>query len=148
MCAALGFGTISILQASTSSFAGIMTCRAFLGMFEAAFAPGIPLYLVSLSHIRSNTVLTCVVVLLQPKRNGPSLWPLHIVCSPRKLLRLSTCLWLTASPHIYSRLATPVHRRRLSYHSSRYCRTIRLARITQASEVLDSRAVNMKIIQE
>ncbi|KAF2160102.1 hypothetical protein M409DRAFT_70639 [Zasmidium cellare ATCC 36951] len=45
MCAALGWGTISMLQATATSFATLMVCRFFLGVFEAAFAPGIPLFL-------------------------------------------------------------------------------------------------------
>lgn len=46
MCVGLGWATVSMAQAATTSYAGILTCRLFLGIFEAAYAPGIPLFLV------------------------------------------------------------------------------------------------------
>lgn len=40
-----GWGTISTLQAATTSWRGMMTLRFLLGAFEACFGPGIPFYL-------------------------------------------------------------------------------------------------------
>ncbi|KAF8636920.1 hypothetical protein AX17_003171 [Amanita inopinata Kibby_2008] len=43
-CAALGWGLSSTLMASGFSFGGLIVCRVLLGIFEAGFGPGIPLY--------------------------------------------------------------------------------------------------------
>jgi len=43
-CSAIGWGISSTLMASAFNFAGLMTARVFLGIFEAGFAPAIPLY--------------------------------------------------------------------------------------------------------
>ncbi|ETI24496.1 hypothetical protein G647_03865 [Cladophialophora carrionii CBS 160.54] len=40
-----GWGVVSTLQAACSSWAGVMICRVFLAIFEAAYGPGVPLYL-------------------------------------------------------------------------------------------------------
>jgi MFS family permease len=40
-----GWGVVSTLQAACSSWAGVMVCRVFLAIFEAAYGPGVPLYL-------------------------------------------------------------------------------------------------------
>ncbi|KAL1623750.1 hypothetical protein SLS54_004211 [Diplodia seriata] len=42
---ALGWGAMSMFQAATTNFAGMLVCRALLGIFEAGFSPAIPLYL-------------------------------------------------------------------------------------------------------
>ncbi|KIK51651.1 hypothetical protein GYMLUDRAFT_251865 [Collybiopsis luxurians FD-317 M1] len=44
-CAAMGWGTCSTLMSAGFDFGGLITARVFLGIFEAAFAPAIPLYL-------------------------------------------------------------------------------------------------------
>ncbi len=47
----LGWGLAATLQATTTSWAGMMACRFFLGLFEAGFGPGIP-YLLSFFYLR------------------------------------------------------------------------------------------------
>lgn len=46
-CAAvvLIWGFIASIQATITSWSGLMACRWFLGMAEAAYGPGVPLYL-------------------------------------------------------------------------------------------------------
>jgi len=44
-CAALGWGSSSTLMATGFNFPGMMVARIFLGVFEAGFGPGIPLYM-------------------------------------------------------------------------------------------------------
>ncbi|GJE96543.1 MFS general substrate transporter [Phanerochaete sordida] len=44
-CAALGWGLSSTLMSTGFNFAGLIVCRVALGVFEAAFGPGIPLYM-------------------------------------------------------------------------------------------------------
>lgn len=39
------WGLISTLQSTVTSWAGLMTCRVFLGIIEACYGPGVPLYL-------------------------------------------------------------------------------------------------------
>lgn len=39
------WGFVASIQAATTSWGGLMTCRFFLGVAEAAFGPGVPLYL-------------------------------------------------------------------------------------------------------
>lgn len=39
------WGLVASIQASTTSWGGLMTCRFFLGVAESAFGPGVPLYL-------------------------------------------------------------------------------------------------------
>lgn len=39
------WGVIASVQAATTSWGGLMTCRFFLGISEAMFGPGVPLYL-------------------------------------------------------------------------------------------------------
>jgi MFS family permease len=39
------WGFVATIQATTSSWQGLMVCRFFLGIAEAMFGPGIPLYL-------------------------------------------------------------------------------------------------------
>ncbi|KIK70277.1 hypothetical protein GYMLUDRAFT_213497 [Collybiopsis luxurians FD-317 M1] len=43
-CAAIGWGICSTLMSTAFSFGGLITTRVFLGVFEAGFAPAIPLY--------------------------------------------------------------------------------------------------------
>ncbi|KAI0078355.1 MFS general substrate transporter [Panus rudis PR-1116 ss-1] len=44
-CAAVGWGLSSTLMAAGFNFPGLIVARVFLGIFEACFGPGIPLYL-------------------------------------------------------------------------------------------------------
>ncbi|GBE87251.1 Uncharacterized transporter [Sparassis crispa] len=44
-CAAIGWGICSTLMASGYNFGGLIVARIGLGVFEACFAPGIPLYM-------------------------------------------------------------------------------------------------------
>ena len=39
------WGTIATVQASVTSWGGLMACRFLLGVAEAMFGPGVPLYL-------------------------------------------------------------------------------------------------------
>ena len=39
------WGTIATVQAAATSWSGLMVCRAILGIAEAMFGPGVPLYL-------------------------------------------------------------------------------------------------------
>jgi MFS family permease len=43
--AVFGWGIISTLQSAVTSRAGLMVCRAGLGVVEAMYGPGVPLYL-------------------------------------------------------------------------------------------------------
>ncbi|KAJ7215191.1 major facilitator superfamily domain-containing protein [Mycena rebaudengoi] len=43
-CAAFGWGLSSTLMATAFNFAGLMTGRVFLGIFESGFGPVVPLY--------------------------------------------------------------------------------------------------------
>ncbi|KKY20855.1 putative 3-phytase a [Phaeomoniella chlamydospora] len=47
----LGWGVITICQGVTASFAGLVVCRLFLGIFEAGFVPG-AVYLISMYYKR------------------------------------------------------------------------------------------------
>ncbi|KAI9701865.1 MAG: hypothetical protein M1836_001209 [Candelina mexicana] len=47
----LGWGLAATLQATTTTWAGEMACRFFLGFFEAGYGPGIP-YLLSFFYLR------------------------------------------------------------------------------------------------
>lgn len=51
-----GWGLVATLQATTTSWAGEMACRFFLGVFEAGFGPGIP-YLLSFFYLRHEVGL-------------------------------------------------------------------------------------------
>lgn len=53
-----GFGTIAILQSTATSWSGMMALRFFLGMFEAAYGPGIP-YLLSFFYLRHELGVRC-----------------------------------------------------------------------------------------
>lgn len=44
-CCVFLWGFVATIQATTTSWAGMMTCRFFLGVAEAMFGPGVPLYL-------------------------------------------------------------------------------------------------------
>lgn len=48
---AIAWGLVATLQAATTSWAGEMVCRFFLGAAEAGFGPGIP-YLLSFFYLR------------------------------------------------------------------------------------------------
>ncbi|KAK1234194.1 hypothetical protein PQX77_002620 [Marasmius sp. AFHP31] len=43
-CAAIGWGLSSTMMSTAFNFGGMLTTRVFLGVFEAGFAPSIPLY--------------------------------------------------------------------------------------------------------
>ncbi|KZP33760.1 MFS general substrate transporter [Athelia psychrophila] len=43
-CAAIGWGLCSTLMSTGFNFGSLITARVFLGIFEASFGPGIPLY--------------------------------------------------------------------------------------------------------
>ena len=43
--AVLFWGFIASIQAAVYNWAGLMVCRFFLGIAEAMFGPGVPLYL-------------------------------------------------------------------------------------------------------
>lgn len=47
---ALGWGSMSMLQAATSNFAGIMALRFLVGAFEAGFVPAVALYMTFFYH--------------------------------------------------------------------------------------------------
>ncbi|KFY80522.1 hypothetical protein V499_00626 [Pseudogymnoascus sp. VKM F-103] len=49
---AIGWGAMSMLQAATKNFVGLMVLRFLIGMFEAGFAPGVALYLSFFYHRR------------------------------------------------------------------------------------------------
>lgn len=44
-CAVLAWGTISSVQAATTSWPGLMVCRFLLAIPEAMYGPAVPLYL-------------------------------------------------------------------------------------------------------
>ncbi|RMZ91299.1 hypothetical protein DV736_g1452, partial [Chaetothyriales sp. CBS 134916] len=44
-CAVFFWGFVATIQTTVTSWAGLMTCRWFLGTAEAMFGPGVPLYL-------------------------------------------------------------------------------------------------------
>ncbi|KAK5735750.1 hypothetical protein LTR17_007922 [Elasticomyces elasticus] len=44
-CVVIFWGTVSTLQATTSSWGGLFACRFILGVAETMFGPGMPLYL-------------------------------------------------------------------------------------------------------
>jgi len=46
-----GWGAVASCQSATTSWAGMMVCRALMGMFEIAFGPGVP-YLLSFFYLR------------------------------------------------------------------------------------------------
>lgn len=47
---ALGWGSMSMLQAVTTNFAGIMALRFLVGAFEAGFVPAVALYMTFFYH--------------------------------------------------------------------------------------------------
>jgi len=44
-CVVLFWGFVATIQAAVFNFGGLMVCRFFLGVAEAMFGPGVPLYL-------------------------------------------------------------------------------------------------------
>ena len=46
-----GWGLVATLQSATTSWAGEMVCRFFLGVVEAGFGPGVP-YILSFFYLR------------------------------------------------------------------------------------------------
>ncbi|KAI9928607.1 hypothetical protein MW887_001822 [Aspergillus wentii] len=51
-CMALGWGSLDMIQAATTSYAGLLVCRILVGIFEAGFVPAIALYLSFFYHRR------------------------------------------------------------------------------------------------
>jgi MFS family permease len=49
---ALGWGVMSMLQAATSNFAGIMALRFLMGIFEAGYVPAVAFYMSFFYHRR------------------------------------------------------------------------------------------------
>lgn len=49
---ALGWGSMSILQAVTHNGAGVMTLRLFIGAFEAGYVPAVALYMTFFYHLK------------------------------------------------------------------------------------------------
>lgn len=49
-CAALGWGFMSMIQAACHSYGAMMAARFLIGVFEAAFAPGVALFLSMFYH--------------------------------------------------------------------------------------------------
>ncbi|KAG9196876.1 hypothetical protein G6514_003205, partial [Epicoccum nigrum] len=49
-CMAIGWGSMSMLQAATTNFAGIMTLRFLIGAFEAGYVPAVALYMTFFYH--------------------------------------------------------------------------------------------------
>lgn len=64
---AVGWGTASMLQGATDSFAGLMALRCLMGAFEAGFAPGVALYLSFFYHrsemgLRYGLFISCSAI--------------------------------------------------------------------------------------
>ncbi|OJD21305.1 hypothetical protein ACJ73_07354 [Blastomyces percursus] len=63
----IGWGLVTVFQGITDSFAGLVTCRIFLGIFEAGFFPGC-VYLISMYYkrhelqTRVNFYIACSVI--------------------------------------------------------------------------------------
>jgi MFS family permease len=53
-----GFAAIAILQSTATNWAGMMALRFFLGVFEAAYGPGVP-YLLSFFYLRHEIGIRC-----------------------------------------------------------------------------------------
>jgi MFS family permease len=49
---AIGWGSMSMIQAASDNFRGLMVLRFLIGMFEAGYAPGVALYLSFFYHRR------------------------------------------------------------------------------------------------
>ncbi|OJI89776.1 hypothetical protein ASPTUDRAFT_79671 [Aspergillus tubingensis CBS 134.48] len=49
-CMAFGWGTLDMIQAATTSYAGLLVCRILVGIFEAGFVPAIALYMSFFYH--------------------------------------------------------------------------------------------------
>lgn len=87
------WGLDSTLQATVKSWGSLMVCRVFLGIVEAAFAPGVPLYL-SFFYSREKVGFRIgkFIVLLLPG--------LHIISADMVVVRnlpcricSSQCIW-------------------------------------------------------
>ncbi|EEH37164.2 high-affinity nicotinic acid transporter [Paracoccidioides lutzii Pb01] len=63
----LGWGLVTTFQGVTNSFAGLLVCRVFLGIFEAGFVPGC-VYLISMYYkrhelqTRLNFFISCSIM--------------------------------------------------------------------------------------
>ncbi|PGH29978.1 hypothetical protein GX50_07278 [[Emmonsia] crescens] len=66
-CVMMGWGLVTVFQGVTDSFAGLLVCRFFLGVFEAGFVPGC-VYLISMYYkrhelqTRINFFLACSIM--------------------------------------------------------------------------------------
>ena len=47
---AIGWGSVSMLQTATKTFAAIMTLRFLIGAFEAGYVPAVALYMTFFYH--------------------------------------------------------------------------------------------------
>ena len=47
---AIGWGSMSMIQAATTNFAGIMALRFLIGAFEAGYVPAVALYMTFFYH--------------------------------------------------------------------------------------------------
>jgi len=110
------WGLVSTLQAACTSWAGVMACRVVLAIFEAAYGPGVPLYL-SFFYPREKLGLRTGIFLSgsaaanayggalaygisQAKASiGP--WRILFIVEgvPTSLLAVVAWFWLPDSPH-------------------------------------------------
>lgn len=81
------WGFVASVQASAFSWSGLMACRFFLGIAEAAFGPGVPLYL-TFFYPREKVGLR-QGIFISGAALGMHLAPLIV----HSLTRDSQCLW-------------------------------------------------------
>ncbi len=103
-------------QATSFNFAGLFVARVGLGVFEACFGPGIPLYMCTspcpydMPYADSRR-FAFPSLLLHKRGNGDADGLLVWVCSGRRRIRRSDCIWGPARPCLRGELETPVHHR-------------------------------------
>ena len=66
---ALGWGSMSILQAATHNFAGMMALRFLVGVFEAGFVPAVALYMTFFYHRREMGLRYGLFIAFSPLAN-------------------------------------------------------------------------------
>ncbi|KAF5009769.1 hypothetical protein FDECE_4042 [Fusarium decemcellulare] len=66
---AFGWGSMSILQAATHNFAGIMALRFLIGVFEAGFVPAVALYMTFFYHRREMGLRYGLFISFSPLAN-------------------------------------------------------------------------------
>ncbi|KAF6798901.1 major facilitator superfamily transporter [Colletotrichum sojae] len=112
---AVGWGSMSMIQAATSNFAGIMVLRFLVGAFEAGFVPAVALYLsffyhrgemglryglfISFSPLASCFAAALAYGLVNAKASIPN-WKLLFLVegAPTILLAVVAYVFLPASP--------------------------------------------------